>query len=655
MTNLLSFGPERPHLRPSRILMRAIFRQPAVNVFVIVLAGSLAWFFAAVGWAQEAPLKPSTQDLLLPALHGAVPWSAAPVLNDPQRFHIAIMSDHTGGHRPGIWMQAVKNLNLMRPEFVLSVGDLIEGYSEDEAVIQAQWKEFVGFIDQLQMRFFFVAGNHDLSNPVMHRLWRERFGPEWYSFDYRGVHFLCLSSEDPVTRIGDKQLVWIEQDLEKHQEARWTLVFLHKPLWTYAERAEAAGVADPTNWKKVEKLLADRPHTVFAGHEHRYIQFDRQGRKFYQLATTGGGSLLRGKKYGEFDHFVWLTMEADGPRIANLTLDGVLAPDVVTEQGIVQFRQFLNQVQLQIDPILVPALANLETGQIKLRLKNGYHQDVELAGRIDGLPWRGLTVEPVELQGTIPAGETRDHTVTFRLTEGLPAERFAMTLFKGSLRVLNEPSLAVQIEQPVTIDREFDVPKKSIQLDGDLADWGTLDQVLSSKPLLLGNVTDWTGPSDATFRFALAYDDQQLYYAASVRDDHVVPMGDALYLTLDTRPFDRRLADSRLGVGTIGLEVSIPAKDGMAPVTVQHVGPNKPAAQASVRRTPDGYQLELALALSAVTALQGPKWTDLMATTGLRDRDGDTECYVIWRGSQEILERNTHFAHFFRRNPVKAE
>ncbi|MBL9093817.1 MAG: metallophosphoesterase, partial [Planctomycetaceae bacterium] len=118
--------------------------------------------------------------ILLPAMDGAKPWSDKPVLDDPDRFQIAIMTDNTGGHRPGIWMKAVERLNLLRPAFVMSVGDLIEGYSEDPAELEAEWAEFLGFIDQMQMRFFFVAGNHDVSNPTAHALWRKKFGAEWY-------------------------------------------------------------------------------------------------------------------------------------------------------------------------------------------------------------------------------------------------------------------------------------------------------------------------------------------------------------------------------------------------------------------------------------------------------------------------------------------
>ena len=53
---------------------------------------------------------------------------------------------------------------------------------------------------------------------------------------------------------------------------------------------------------------------MFAGHIHRYQKFVRQGMNYYQLATTGGGSKLRGLRYGEFDQIAWVTVQEDRHR-----------------------------------------------------------------------------------------------------------------------------------------------------------------------------------------------------------------------------------------------------------------------------------------------------------------------------------------------------
>ena len=47
--------------------------------------------------------------------------------NNPDDFQFAVIGDRAGGYRPGVFPVAVDLLNLLQPEFVLSVGDFIEG------------------------------------------------------------------------------------------------------------------------------------------------------------------------------------------------------------------------------------------------------------------------------------------------------------------------------------------------------------------------------------------------------------------------------------------------------------------------------------------------------------------------------------------------
>src|SRR5262249_52492987 len=98
---------------------------------------------------------------------------------------------------------------------------------------------------------------------------------------------------------------------------------------------------EKSGWPEVEKLLAGRPYTVFVGHVHRYQRFVRNGQRYYQLATTGGASKVRGTDYGEFDHLVWVTMKKAGPVLANSLLDGILPEDLkkveTAEDGVTEY------------------------------------------------------------------------------------------------------------------------------------------------------------------------------------------------------------------------------------------------------------------------------------------------------------------------------
>lgn len=261
------------------------------------------------------------------------PWTSLKVNADAEQFQFAVVSDRTGGHRPKVFSQAVQRINMLQPEFVVSVGDLIEGYTTKEEVMEKEWKEFTGYIDQLQMPFFYVPGNHDLTNKELNADWTKRFGRKYYHFVYKNTLFLCVNSEDgKASTVSAEQTEYFKQALADNKDVKWTLVFLHKPLWTDKDQ-------EKNGFGAFEKLLEGRKYTVFCGHVHRYQKFVRNGMNYYQLATTGGGSRLRGPAYGEFDHISWITMKTEGPRITNVMLDGVLPEDLATpaseETGVV--------------------------------------------------------------------------------------------------------------------------------------------------------------------------------------------------------------------------------------------------------------------------------------------------------------------------------
>lgn len=252
----------------------------------------------------------------------ANPWTHLNLYNNPDNFQFAIVADRTGDHRPGVFADAVEKLNLLKPEFVMSIGDLIEGETENDAELNHQWDEFDALVNKLQMPFFYVPGNHDISNEVMARKWQKRLGQTYYHFTYHNVLFLCLNTEDTCKGcIGHQQFEYFRGALETNRNVRWTLVFAHQPLWRKDETLE--------NWEKFESLLADRPYTVFAGHTHIYNKSIRKGERYYVLAITGGGG---GGEDGQplglaecrFDHIVWVTMTDDGPVLANLLLEGIL-------------------------------------------------------------------------------------------------------------------------------------------------------------------------------------------------------------------------------------------------------------------------------------------------------------------------------------------
>src|SRR5881227_2402728 len=94
----------------------------AIVLFVVALLGVAVAFSRSGKPAPELQLRVEERN----------PFTGTKLNNDPDEFQFAIVSDRTGGHRAKVFSRAVERLNLLQPEFVLTVGDLIEGYSEDK-------------------------------------------------------------------------------------------------------------------------------------------------------------------------------------------------------------------------------------------------------------------------------------------------------------------------------------------------------------------------------------------------------------------------------------------------------------------------------------------------------------------------------------------
>jgi len=264
------------------------------------------------------------------------PWLGKPIESSADKFTFAIISDLNGGEREGIFNVAAAQLKQLRPDFIISVGDLINGESEDEAKLLRQWDSFDRRADKAGAPFFRVGGNHDFSNVTMWKTWNERYGPRYYYFIYRDVLFMILDSEDfseqliqkmyhatpeefkkipekRVGQIGEKQSSYFEQVLATNTHVKWTFLFMHKPTWL---REDDKGL------KRIEAALNGRSYTVFNGHFHNLSHRTRKGMDYIILGTTGGSQNIKNDK--AFDHLTLVTMDKDGPSISHIRMDGLL-------------------------------------------------------------------------------------------------------------------------------------------------------------------------------------------------------------------------------------------------------------------------------------------------------------------------------------------
>jgi len=303
---------------------------------------------------------------------GQKPYTHLDFKNDPDDFQFVIVADDSGGARPGVFSAAMDMVNLMQPEFVLCLGDLIEGYAEDEAATHEMWRHVDEDLAKLEMPFFFLPGNHDINTKASVKVWEDRVGDDrgYYHFVYKNVLFLLVNTEDPAKdpadlerlspelykeieeayvavkklvgakgltqedvaealqllhpvevwsgqiNISEEQVEYFKKVIADNPEVRWTFVLMHSPAW-----GGATAERDPGNFAKIEALLEGRQYTALAAHTHTYDYAERDGRDYITAACTGA---LQFPRKEAIDHFLWVTMTDEGPKIANILLNGVM-------------------------------------------------------------------------------------------------------------------------------------------------------------------------------------------------------------------------------------------------------------------------------------------------------------------------------------------
>ncbi len=203
-------------------------------------------------------------------------------------------------------IRAVAETNLLqpKPDFVMFGGDLAQLGTKPELDHGAE------MLAKLNYKTYCLLGEHDYYLDLG-EYWSELFGPHWYSFDHKGIHFVVLNSiltfddwtfdrwptaeqrmlemaglDNPngsPFMVGDKQRQWLAKDLAGVSKNTPVVVFSHSPIqkiykgWNFwTDDAE-----------QVQALLQPFDDvTVIYGHVHQ-IQYNQIGNiSFHAVMAT---------------------------------------------------------------------------------------------------------------------------------------------------------------------------------------------------------------------------------------------------------------------------------------------------------------------------------------------------------------------------------
>ena len=591
-----------PH-RPRLTLAMVLGPTRTIVLCAIAVASLLLECSSRGGISPRPPL----------AADQAAPWTHLAANDAADDFHFVIVGDRAGGPRPGVFESAIRKVSLLEPAFVLSVGDLIVGDTEDRAQLDRKWNEFEGFVAGLETPFFYTAGNHDMSNAMMAETWQARFGPSYYSFTYKDVLFLVLNSElfgmvrDMHTPVPwpwtqAEQMAFIAETLQRFPDPRWTIVIIHQSLWDYAD-------APQDDWLKVEAMLGQRDYTVFAGHTHRYVKIVRHDRRYITLATTGGSSRLRGLMHGEFDHVALVSMTDAGPRIANLTLDGIHDENVITAASRDAVRMLRGAVRS------VPAFGSgthFKAGSVAFGVANTGDRDMTVAFNVYPGPDLVYAAQPQSF--VVAPGQIERVEIALAASPALghlPYHAIAPGRAVWSLAtdVGGEP---FRFEKTTALLPVAPLPMPSgpvPSVDGDLTDWPALPYAVHRQ----GDVaTARTAQTDVSFSFGVREAEGDVYFAAQVVDDDIVASSalgpreqDGLSLVVDACNEPLRSTDTRrfaTGMAQASLTLADAAPD------LRFHAESRAAVTWKTKRTATGYVAEAKVSGAFLDAQAGGVW-----------------------------------------------
>lgn len=343
-----------------------------------------------------------------------------PLPSEEDAFFFVVYGDRTGGPDEGVSIlkDAVRDTNLIEPDFVMTVGDLIQGYNTTDPWMN-QMTEYKGIMDELLCPWFPVAGNHDVywrgdgkpegeheSSYEMH------FGPLWYAFEHKDCMFIILYSDEgnPETgsksfrepanqRMSDEQFTWLKSMLERGSESQHIFISLHHPRWL------KGGYGD--DWDKVhtELVKAGNVSAVFAGHIHNMRYDPKDGIDYIALATVGGHQGGAVPQAGMLHHYNIVTVRKDQVAHAAVPVGEMMDVREITG-AMAREAQQLSRTAPTFDREISIGMDGVVDEAVTVTLSNptSYDLDVSLFPESQDSRW---TAWPDHTHGTLKSGESR--------------------------------------------------------------------------------------------------------------------------------------------------------------------------------------------------------------------------------------------------------
>lgn len=152
--------------------------------------------------------------------------------------------------------------------------------------------------------FHYVPGNHELGRGLndaeltVCKLGSMALRP-YYSFDYKGIHFVSLPQLLDTILISEETVNWFEQDLRINAD-KTTLIFSHNSISGTTFTNGESGYRETVNSEKILEIMDMHGQVLawFHGHNHQYEVVNKHNRLYVSNGRIGGFNPP--EKWGEF-------------------------------------------------------------------------------------------------------------------------------------------------------------------------------------------------------------------------------------------------------------------------------------------------------------------------------------------------------------------
>jgi len=172
----------------------------------------------------------------------------------PEKFSFAFITDiHLQPENNAIegFLKAIDTLNDLKPDFVITGGDLImDALAQRYSRADSLYTLYIETVKALKMPVYNAMGNHEIygiysrsgADPEHpdygEKMFENRIGKSYYSFEHKGWKFMILNSIEDTGRdsyiglIDNDQIEWIKDELQKTDPSIPVAIITHIPFIT---------------------------------------------------------------------------------------------------------------------------------------------------------------------------------------------------------------------------------------------------------------------------------------------------------------------------------------------------------------------------------------------------------------------------------------